>query len=264
MLLFYTDKGLHKHSPEQVSTFHRLIVRVIPLCNPKGCVADFYAAGKMSDATIHSDLDIADIESIPIKPLNHREVDVEIVKADMEGSYHRSPLCRNSQLTFSGLVGYVRSYIILPGTIYGLPSGKIADIGLQNRHSKQVPYFIRNALEKGYVSVADKGENVWPCVHISDRKCETFMQPYGERLTLIIQVADLYTVLYDAATNSPAGTAHGREGYYYGVNGEYKHADVLEVIANVLFEIGKVKERDLKPFSAEDYEKDPMVRKLFL
>ena len=39
----------------------------------------------MTDETIHNDLDIADIESIPIKPFNHREVDIEIVKADGQG-----------------------------------------------------------------------------------------------------------------------------------------------------------------------------------
>ena len=59
---------------------------------PKGAVADYYAGGRMTDETIHSDLDIADIESVPIKPFNHREVDIEIVKADGEGSWHSTSL----------------------------------------------------------------------------------------------------------------------------------------------------------------------------
>ena len=154
----------------------------------------------------------------------------------------------------------MRSYIIAPGTVYGLPGGKIAEIGVQHRHSVQIPFFIRNALKRGHVGIAGKGENVWPCVHISDRECGDVLEICIEKLTLIISVAELYMVLYNSATHRPASTAHGREGFYYGENGEYKNADVVKAIATVLFELDKVKEPYPIPFSPEENEKDPIVR----
>lgn len=49
-----------------------------------GVVADFTASGKFSYDTIHSDLEVEKIESIPSTAI-HRNVDSEIVKADTEG-----------------------------------------------------------------------------------------------------------------------------------------------------------------------------------
>ena len=158
------------------------------------------------------------------------------------------------------LIGYLRSYIIAPGTVYGLSSGKIAEIGVQYCHSVQIPFFIRNALVRGHVGIAEKGENVWPCVHISDRECENVFEIRFKKLTWIIPVAELYMVLYNSATNQPASTSHGREGFYYGENGEYRNADVVKAIATVLFGLGKVKEPYPIPFSSEENEKDPIVR----
>jgi nucleoside-diphosphate-sugar epimerase len=66
------------------------------------------------------------------------------------------------------LLGYVRTYIILPSTIYGLGSGPVFSAGLANPHSVQIPQLIKSGLARGRVGVIGKGENVWPHVHISD------------------------------------------------------------------------------------------------
>jgi hypothetical protein len=78
----------------------------------------------------------------------HREVDIEVVKGDTEG--------------------YVKTYIVLPSTIYGIASGPLVDAGFANPHSVQIPGQIKLGLVRGQAGVTGEGKNVWPHVHIDD------------------------------------------------------------------------------------------------
>ena len=55
----------------------------------------------------------------------------------------------------------------------------------------------------------------------------------------MFKVADLYVVLYNSIVSDPA-TAHGREGIYFGENGEHTLHDIGKVIGDALTEIGKL------------------------
>lgn len=76
------------------------------------------------------------------------------------------------RLSFSLLYlsGYVKVYIILPSTIYGIASGVLVETGIQNPHSVQVPGLIQIALSRGRAGMVGAGKNVWPNVDIEEGK----------------------------------------------------------------------------------------------
>lgn len=86
------------------------------------------AKGLYPTDTIYDDLNVVQLNSLPDTQF-HRNVDLELLGGDE--------------------AGYVKTYIILPSTIYGLASSKLADLGIQNRHSVQIPHLIRAAIDRG-------------------------------------------------------------------------------------------------------------------
>ena len=56
---------------------------------------------------------------------------------------------------------------------------------------------------------------------------------------MLFKVADLYVVLYNSIVSNPA-TAHGREGIYFGENGEHNFHDIGKAIGEALTAIGKL------------------------
>jgi len=174
-----------------------------------------HAAGDYTSDTIYDDANPDQIESLPDTQI-HRNVDLELVKADKEG--------------------YVKVYIILPSTIYGIASGVLVDAGIQNPHSQQVPGLIKIALGRGRAGMVGTGKNVWPNVDIEE-------------------VADLYIVLYDSIITNPA-TGHGREGFYFGENGEHTLYDLCKAIGEALVAIGKTDNPEPTTFKLTKEELD--------
>jgi len=172
------------------------------------------AAGAYATDTIYDDANPDQIESIPDTQI-HRNVDLELLKADKEG--------------------YVKVYIILPSTIYGMASGLLVDAGIQNPHSLQVPGLIKIALSRGRSGMVGEGKNVWPNVDIEE-------------------VADLYIVLYDSIITNPA-TPHGREGFYFGENGEHNLYDVGKAIGEALVAVGKTDNPEPTTLTKEEIDK---------
>ncbi|KAJ8585975.1 NAD(P)-binding protein [Rhizopogon salebrosus TDB-379] len=154
------------------------------------------ADGNFIADEIYSDLDIPKIESLP-KTQPHREVDLAVVAADEEG--------------------YARTYIILPSTIYGIANTLLTSLGVQNPYSIQIPLVIKAGLAREQGGVVGKGLNVWPSIHIDD-------------------IATLYTTIFDTARKGPDATGHGRQGYYFGENGEYSVGELSQAIAKLLYE----------------------------
>jgi len=82
--------------------------------------------------------------------------------------------------------------------------------------------------------VVNEGLAKWACVHIDD-------------------TANLFIVVYDAALSSK-GT-HGREGYYYAENGEYKWYDLSKAVADALVALVKTDKAGPTLFTKEEGEK---------
>ncbi|KZP08848.1 NAD(P)-binding protein [Athelia psychrophila] len=176
------------------------------------------AMGMHATDTIYSDTDIAQIESLPPTAL-HRNVDLAIVAADE--------------------AGYAKTHIILPPTIFGLATGKLVDLGIQNRHSIQIPGFIKYNIARGHVGIVGEGKNVWGVVAQSE-------------------VVDFYIILLDAVLSNPA-TSHGREGFYFTDNGEFTHREVVDAVSSALAARGVVKLAEPTPFAEDDFKKLPFL-----
>ncbi|KAA1476179.1 NAD(P)-binding protein [Dentipellis sp. KUC8613] len=173
------------------------------------------AQGESTDV-IYYDTNIAQIEALPDTAL-HRNVDLEVVAADK--------------------AGYARTYIVLPGTVYGLASGKLVDIGIMNRHSIQIPFLIKSSLDRAHAGVIGEGKNIWPHAHVDD-------------------VAQMFITVFDAVLGPEgASVAHGREGFYYVENGEYELMDVSKEVAKAFYDLGIQKTPDIKPFTEEEKAK---------
>lgn len=65
-------------------------------------------------------------------------------------------------------IGYVYTYIVLPSTIYGIATGRLVDLGIQNPYSIQIPALIKAGIDRGHAGLVGKGDNLWPNVHIDD------------------------------------------------------------------------------------------------
>ncbi|KAF8837821.1 NAD(P)-binding protein [Paxillus ammoniavirescens] len=128
--------------------------------------------------------------------------------------------------------GYARTYIVLPSMTYGFATGKLVDMDIQNTRSIQIPMLVGASIARRRGGMVGEGLNRWPNVHIDD-------------------LADLYIVLYDAIREGRAG--HGREGLYFGENGEHRMRDVAASIAEALHDLGVSDSREPTSFDEQDY-----------
>jgi nucleoside-diphosphate-sugar epimerase len=172
------------------------------------------AAGLQDTDVIYVDTNVKQIESLP-DTAPHRKVDLAVVAADKDG--------------------YVRTYIVLPSTIYGIATGKLFNLGISNAYSIQVPIAIKASLDRGKGGMIGQGKNLWPIVEVHEQ-------------------AELYQIILDAALSDP-NTPHGREGFYFGASDEYRLYDLAKAYSQALYDLGKGKSPDPTPFTAEEAQK---------
>ena len=68
------------------------------------------------------------------------------------------------------------------------------------------------------------------------------------------EVVDFYQIVFDA-TLSDTNLPHGREGYYFAENGEYKLYDLAKAYSQALYDVGKGKSPDPTSFTADEVQK---------
>ncbi|KAJ7051428.1 hypothetical protein C8F01DRAFT_1212685 [Mycena amicta] len=152
-----------------------------------GCLGD-NAKGAFASTKVYNDLDIPEIEALPATQ-HHRNVDLAVVAADK--------------------AGYVNTYIVIPGVVYGAARGILAENGIQNMINFAWVALFRLSFARGAVGIIGEGKNLVAHVEVNE-------------------VADLVLLLYDRIQ---AGTAaHGREGYYFVDNGSVPFARLVEVV----------------------------------
>ncbi|KAI0671416.1 NAD-P-binding protein [Trametes maxima] len=173
------------------------------------------ARGTYASDKIYSDLDLATIEALPPTAL-HRPVDLLVVAADE--------------------AGYARTHLVLPSAVLGTASGPLYDAGISNPHTIVMPVFVRLALARGAVGVMGTAASVWGGVHVDD-------------------AAKFYEVLVDTLLRTPEKVSHGRAGYFFLENGEFVMRELMNAIAEPLFDAGRVRTRELVPFTQEEVPK---------
>ncbi|KAJ3926616.1 MAG: NAD(P)-binding protein [Lentinula lateritia] len=185
----------------------------------------------------------------PTQP--HRPVDLKIVGADAEG--------------------YVKTYIILPATIWGISKGPLFTSGISNKKSVQIPALIRASLDRGHAGMVGLGKNIWPNVEIHERKWNPTINQFASgRVSIFsnlhmlncvfpwITVGDLYNHLFDAVVVSsslPSTPGHGREGYYFGANEEHTLYQVGKSISDVMLKMHKSNGGEPTTFTQEEINK---------
>ncbi|KAJ7104365.1 NAD-binding protein [Mycena belliarum] len=208
------DVGAAKATLEGLRKRHTLGSRPIFINTSGTGVLVDDAKGMHSTDTVYDDSDADQIETLGSNQ-PHRPVDKVITQADAEG--------------------YVRSYIILPSTIYGIATGRLVELGIQNPHSIQIPQLINAALDRGQAGMVGEGKNLWPNVEVHE-------------------LADLYIKLYDSIVADDA-TGHGRNGYYFGASGEHSLYDVGKAIGEAMVTLEKSSSPEPTTFTQEDLDK---------
>ncbi|GAA5878453.1 hypothetical protein JCM3774_006403 [Rhodotorula dairenensis] len=162
---------------------------------------------------VYSDLDVAAIEALGSRH-PQRKVQVEVVAAAEAGD--------------------VRSYFIVPGTIFGV-SAEPGTGTIYNKHSNQMPALIRASIKRRRAGLVGRYQNTWPLVHTDD-------------------LTDLYELVLHAAL-SRQDCGHGRAGYYTASNGQYVCRDAAEEIGKALERRGLAETADPSPFTADELKK---------
>ncbi|KAL3495046.1 hypothetical protein BJX62DRAFT_222824 [Aspergillus germanicus] len=125
----------------------------------------------------------------------------------------------------TGLATSVRTYIIMPPTIYGLGSG------LFNTMSIQIPMLMLTAIAKGRAEFVGAGAARWSHVHIAD-------------------LAPLYGILLRGVLGGEEeqqgrgmGLAYGARGIYFAETGEHTWLEVAEGVASAGVELGVLQDQ---------------------
>lgn len=71
---------------------------------------------------------------------------------------------------------------------------------------------------------------------------------------LFHSVADLFIVVLNYALTDPSN-GHGREGFYFGANGEHSYYELTKAISKALVELGRGNSEEPTPFTEEEIDK---------
>ena len=123
---------------------------------------------------IYDDIDAAGIESLALTQL-HRPVDAAITAADAEGASCLLDHVYTGQQDLNFFQEYVKSYIIIPATVFGRSKNGFTEAYLQNTHSIQIPALIHAGLDRGQGGAVGLGKNKWGNVHIDERKFPIYL-----------------------------------------------------------------------------------------
>lgn len=151
------------------------------------------------------------------------------------------------------VAGYVKTYIILPSTAWGIAKNRLTETGIANPNSIQLPMLIKASLARGQAGVVGKGLALWPHVNIEEREYSgiSWVQVLFNNSTMLTE-ADLYITLYDAIVADSDKVGHGTDGYYFGENGEYSWYDIAKAIGKAMVKLGLSKTDEPTTFTDEE------------
>ncbi|CAK5267088.1 unnamed protein product [Mycena citricolor] len=175
------------------------------------------ARGLFAEPSVYDDTNATQMASIPPEAM-HRNVDNAILAADV-----------------SQPGGFVKTYIILPGTVWGLAKTPLVAAGIQNDHSIQIPSQIQAAIDRKRAGMVGEGKNIWPNVEVHD-------------------LAELFYIVYDKAT-SGADLGHGYEGFFFGASDDHTLLEVAKEIGKALVATGRSDNPEPTSFTKEELDK---------
>ncbi|KAF8414878.1 hypothetical protein L210DRAFT_935144 [Boletus edulis BED1] len=129
-----------------------------------------------------------------------------------------------------------RTHIELPIIINECTSGKLVSLGICNPRSIEIPKLTDLSITRKRAGMVGVGLNIWLNVHIDDRASPLCRSVMLVTIPTAREVGELYIVLYNAILDGHAG--HGREGLYFGENGECVVGAMSEWIGEALVGCG--------------------------
>jgi len=175
-----------------------------------GCIID-NALGQFATDKIYDDLDTEELNALPVTQW-HRHVDIPITEAAKEG--------------------YVTSYLVAPGFIYGLATGRFVDAELVNPVGTVLLGVAMGALMVGQGALVGPQKNIWHCAEIHE-------------------VVDVYLIILNAILEGKT-LPSGPEGYYFVENGPIVTFDICKKVAEALYDLGKLKSADFREYTNEE------------
>ncbi|SJL10275.1 uncharacterized protein ARMOST_13659 [Armillaria ostoyae] len=191
------------------------------------------AQGLHGTDAVYSDLDVSLYEALPPTQV-HRNVDLAVLAADNEG--------------------YVKTYIVIPPTIYGVPAGILNKHGLQRPVVDQVRRLVEASIARKQGGVLGEGKNRWPNVDVNESV--SFPRIPRVLFTVMPTVTDLYLIIFDLAlspSSAPVEFQHGRFGIYFTVSDEHTLYDLSKAAAVGLARRG-IGSPEPTPFSKAEAE----------
>ncbi|TCD67906.1 hypothetical protein EIP91_011840 [Steccherinum ochraceum] len=170
-----------------------------------------HAEGEYASQKLLEDTDSATINALPTTQW-HRVVDTTIIGAHDEG--------------------YITSYTVYPGVIYGLATGRFVKAGLQRSVPTCELYIALEDLKRGSPGIVGAGKNRLTFVDIHD-------------------TVDLYILLFDAIISGKK-IASGADGHYFAVNGPLEVGAYFRAVGQALFELGAIKSAEVTQFTSEE------------
>ncbi|KAJ3532955.1 hypothetical protein NM688_g7347 [Phlebia brevispora] len=153
--------------------------------------------GMSASDTIFDDSNVEQMKSLPIDA-PHRNVTVAYVDADVQG--------------------YIKTYIVMPGLIYGTVVSPMVAAGVQNSNTRALEYMISPALDRRQAGVVGAGLSRWGSVHVDD-------------------AADLEVLLWNTILSNEQTVKHGWEGFYLVVSDEFAWHEIAKEIGRKMFSL---------------------------
>ncbi|KAH8094662.1 hypothetical protein BXZ70DRAFT_1009955 [Cristinia sonorae] len=179
------------------------------------------ARGEFTSVKVFDDAgDETVLENLPITVM-HRDVDIPLAVAHEEG--------------------YVKTFVIVPPLVYGLPTGVLAKAGIQNRIPMGVSLVCDIAIARGALGLVGPGRNIWSLIEVHD-------------------LARLYITLLDAILEGK--DLAGGKAYYAAVDGEVVWRDSQIKLAEILHEVGYLKSSQVDEYTQEEIAKWPFLTPL--
>ncbi|KAJ6080152.1 hypothetical protein N7467_009905 [Penicillium canescens] len=127
----------------------------------------------------------------------------------------------------TGLSLGVKTYIVVPPTIYGKGSGPFATL------SQQVPNLARLARRRGYAAVIESGKGIWNHVHMDD-------------------LSAFYLLLFRAVIQKQSWLPSGAEAIFFVESGEHTWLQVSQGIADAMHKRGLLATNEVKSISLKE------------
>ncbi|KAJ5185266.1 hypothetical protein N7491_006863 [Penicillium cf. griseofulvum] len=127
----------------------------------------------------------------------------------------------------TGLSLGVKTYIVVPPTIYGQGDGPFATL------SQQVPNLARLARKRGFAGVIESGKGIWNHVHIAD-------------------LSVFYGLLFRAVIEQNTWLPSGPDAVFFVESGEHTWLQVSQGIADAMCKSGLLATNEVKSISLKE------------